>query len=342
MPSQNPDTTLRNRSGSLKTSRTPMDLIADHPDIKPVESSSESGSTPKSVNPPAPSPSVANRVLHILLKPFYFILFALLHIIHELAISLRSMKTYVQVFFMPHKFPTSPGIVRVMRKDLGTDLAKKPKHLAVILPAASISEEEEEEWHSRVSQLAQWSVASGIKCLSIMRTDALNPELLELLQERVDFEMKEFYKEEKIVPVARVRALRPVENSLDLVASNKSGVPSAQQVHAYDLDVVILAETDGHDRLAANVRALGEAVLHKEIQSQDITMDFLDHQLSLELTEPELLIVFKDDLDLSSYPPWHIRLTEIYHHSDQYILPQYTMFLQALHRYAKCEQRFGK
>lgn len=30
-----------------------------------------------------------------------------------------------------------------------------------------------------------------------------------------------------------------------------------------------------------------------------------------ELTEPELLIVFKDELDLSSYPPWHIRLTEI-------------------------------
>lgn len=32
---------------------------------------------------------------------------------------------------------------------------------------------------------------------------------------------------------------------------------------------------------------------------------------SAELSEPELLIVFKDDLDLSSYPPWHIRLTEI-------------------------------
>ena len=30
-----------------------------------------------------------------------------------------------------------------------------------------------------------------------------------------------------------------------------------------------------------------------------------------ELSEPELLIIFKDDLDMGSYPPWHIRLTEI-------------------------------
>ncbi|KAG0207617.1 hypothetical protein BGX28_001208 [Mortierella sp. GBA30] len=108
------------------------------------------------------------------------------------------------------------------------------------------------------------------------------------------------------------------------------------------LDVVILSERDGHDRLAGSVRAMGRAALRKEIRSEDITMDMLDKQYSYELSEPELMIIFKDDLDLSSYPPWHLRLTEIFHHPDQAIIPQYTMFLQALHRYAKCEQRFGK
>ncbi|KAG0358965.1 hypothetical protein BGZ54_010201, partial [Gamsiella multidivaricata] len=82
------------------------------------------------------------------------------------------MKTLVQVFFLPHKFPTAPEIVRVLRQDLGEGLEKQPKHLAVILPAdASSSEQEEEEWHAKVAQLVQWSVASGVKCLSIMRTD---------------------------------------------------------------------------------------------------------------------------------------------------------------------------
>ncbi|KAF9204504.1 hypothetical protein BGZ49_005219, partial [Haplosporangium sp. Z 27] len=213
MPSQSPDSTLRKRSGSLKTSRTPLDLISDHPAIKPIAPSpsdpsnlSASGSKATAIAPP----SVASRILHILLKPVYFILFALLHIGHEIAISFFTMKTYIKVFFMPHKYPSSPLLVRVLRDDLSIGLAKKPKHLAVILPAASLSEEEEETWHSRVSELAQWSVTAGIKCLSVMRTDALIPEFLELLQERIDFEMKEFYKEETTVPEVRVRALGPV------------------------------------------------------------------------------------------------------------------------------------
>jgi hypothetical protein len=46
------------------------------------------------------------------------------------------------------------------------------------------------------------------------------------------------------------------------------------------LDVVILSERDGHDRLAASVRALGEAALHDEIRSQDIDMNFMDRHLS--------------------------------------------------------------
>ncbi|KAG0329264.1 hypothetical protein BGZ99_002813 [Dissophora globulifera] len=264
------------------------------------------------------------------------------------------MKTLVQVFFLPHIFPTAPELVRVLRKDLGSDLVKKPKHLAVIMPASALvdgelsSEEEEEDWHAKVAQLAQWSVASGVKCLSIMRTEPIPLEIVEMLQERINDSLAEFYKEEKFVPTARVRTLRPVEETLDVASLRKAADSEIERLQRHyagrpvDLDIVILAEKDGHDRLAANVRALGEAALHKEIPSQDITMKFLDQQLAVELSEPELLIVFKDDLDLSSYPPWHIRLTEIYHHADQAIIPQYTMFLQALHRYAKCEQRFGK
>ncbi|KAF8925004.1 hypothetical protein BGZ58_001230 [Dissophora ornata] len=386
MPSQNPASTLRRRAGSPsreepadsssssgngtaasseqqqqpKTARSPEELIAAHPSIKPLahapatESPSSTTTTAGTTfaSTKAPANSVASRILNILFKPFYFLLFAILHLGHEIMVSARTMKTLVQVFCLPHQFPISPGLTRVLRKDLGEDLVKKPRHLAVIMPvneSGEGSEEEEEAWHEKVAQLAQWSVASGIKCLSIMRTDPLHPQLVELLQERVTDALADFYKEEKSVPVARVRTLRPVEENLQSVNDRKAAaeteIQRLQRLYAgrpTDLDVVILAERDGHDRLAANVRVLGEAALQKDLRSQDITMKFLDQQLSADLSEPELLIVFKDDLDLSSYPPWHIRLTEIYHHPDQAIIPQYTMFLQALHRYAKCEQRFGK
>ncbi|KAG0311293.1 hypothetical protein BGZ97_011944 [Linnemannia gamsii] len=264
------------------------------------------------------------------------------------------MKTLVQVFFLPHLFPVAPELVRIVRKDVGTELAKKPTHLAVITQKSGITltgevdETEENEWHARVAQLAQWSSAVGIKTLSIMRNAPLDPEDLEALQDRIDHTMKDFYKEEKRVPIALVRTLCPVEESLSLVFKKNNSQATIQRdlrLHggrAFDLDIVILSPEDGHDRLAGNVRLLGEAALRQQISSEQITTSFLDTQLSAELTEPELLIILKDDLDLSSYPPWHIRLTEIYHHPDQAVIPVYTMFLQALHRFAKCDQRFGK
>ncbi|KAH7047744.1 Decaprenyl diphosphate synthase-like protein [Linnemannia elongata] len=394
MPSPSPVTTLRRRGGSpsrdtptndltskkeqqppLKTLRTAADLMADHPAIKPVipasqetpfssstqatgETSGTSFTRTTTTTTTASSPSIASRILHILLKPFYFLLFALLHLGHELVISTRTMKTLLQVFFLPHLFPVAPELVRIVRKDLGEDLVKKPKHLAVITEKSGITltgevdETEEDEWHAKVAQLAQWSSAVGIKTLSIMRNAPLHPEDLEALQDRIDHTMKDFYKEEKRIPIALVRTLRPVEESLSLVFQQSNGNNDNQptilrdlRLHggrAFDLDIVILSPEDGHDRLAGNVRLLGKAALHQQVSSDQITTKFLDTQLSADLSEPELLIILKDDLDLSSYPPWHIRLTEIYHHPDQAVIPVYTMFLQALHRYAKCEQRFGK
>ncbi|KAG0260495.1 hypothetical protein BG011_001864 [Mortierella polycephala] len=353
-------------SESNNTTRSTQALLDAHPAIKPLtiipaataasslKTTAGTRVSPKPTAPPA-GPSVGSQIVQFLLKPLYFLLFAIFHIGHELMLSFKTMKTMTQVFFLPHKFPIAPELVRILREDLGREAIKKPRHLATILPASDMvepSESDEENWQTNVARLAQWSVASGIQCLSIMRTEPLHPGLLESLQKRVNHSLAEFYREEKEVPVALIRTLSPVEESLRLVNERRTclgtDTTQKQQEHrfhggrTFDLDIVILSEQDGHDRLAGNVRALGEAALRKEIESDDITTSFLDEQFSGELSEPELLIVFKDDLDLSSYPPWHIRLSEIYHHPDQSVIPHYTMFLQALHRYAKCEQRFGK
>ncbi|KAF9193133.1 hypothetical protein BGZ51_004105 [Haplosporangium sp. Z 767] len=317
------------------TTRSTQDLLDAYPAIKPLTTIPATTTAPTlettagtrvSSKPRAPptGPSVGSQIVQFLLKPLYFLLFAIFHIGHELMLSFKTMKTMTEVFFLPHKFPVAPEIVRILREDLGRETIKKPRHLAAILPASDMvepSEAEEEEWQANVARLAQWSVASGIQCLSIMRTEPLHPVLLESLQERVNHSLAEFYREEQVVPVALVRTLSPVEESLRLVnerrACLETDTAQKQQQHrlhggrAFDLDIVILSEQDGHDRLAGSVRALGEAALRREIESDDITTSFLDEQFSAELSEPELLIVFKDELDLSSYPPWHIRLSEI-------------------------------
>lgn len=170
--SSTPGANLRRRGGEdaseLKTSRSPAALMADHPDIKPTTTASSSSSS-------STAPSSASKLLHLLLKPFYFLLFVLLHLGHELMISARTMKTLCQVFFLPQLFPVAPELVRVLRMDLEDNkkpLAKKPTHLAVALEVAvENGAQGDEDWEAKVVQLAQWSVASGIKTLSIMRND---------------------------------------------------------------------------------------------------------------------------------------------------------------------------
>ncbi|KAG0341905.1 hypothetical protein BG004_005857, partial [Podila humilis] len=265
-------------SEPLKTTRSPSDLMADHPEIT---NSTETTTTTR---------TTASTISHILLKPFYFILFVLLHLGHELAVSFRTMKTLLAVFFLPHLFPVAPEIVRVLRMDLEEEgganpkpLAKKPRHLAVILPVAKEEGEKgDEEWEAKVALFCQWSVGSGIKTVSIMRQDAIDPEALESLQEYLTHSLKNFYKEEKSVPVALTRqefAVTETGVSSWHPSSSQSTIP-LHGGRRYDLDVVILSPQDGHDRLAGYAKALGEAALRKEIESKDITMEFMDKTLS--------------------------------------------------------------
>ncbi|KAF9977477.1 hypothetical protein BGZ73_005864 [Actinomortierella ambigua] len=312
-------------------------LIAEHPAIHPIKSSEGEKGESATVAPGSSKREIAFTVLHIILKPIYFLLFVLLHIGNELLISLRSLRTILRTWFLAHKYPISPPVVRLLREDLDGQLAKKPNHLAVVLPALH---GDEDTWQDRVAELAQWSIATGIKCLSIMRTDAITTENLVYLQARVDDSIAEFFQEDKVIPVALARTLSPTADAIE-----ETPAQIRKRIHhgrKFDLDIVILSEQDGHERVANSVQALGAASLEKKVSSNQIDASYVDSILSSELSEPELLIVFKDQLDLSSYPPWHIRLTEIFHEPDQYFIPQYTMYLQALFRYSKCEQRFGK
>ncbi|KAG0338035.1 hypothetical protein BG000_004623, partial [Podila horticola] len=176
--SSTPGANLRRRGGDpvdapeqLKTSRSHAALMADHSDIKPTASPTSTTTTSTRSN----ASSAATKLFHLLLKPFYFLLFVLLHLGHELMISVGTMKTLCQVFFLPHLFPIAPEIVRVLRMDLEDDkapLTKIPAHLAVVLAVAvENGTQGDEDWEAKVAQLAQWAVASGIRTLSIMRND---------------------------------------------------------------------------------------------------------------------------------------------------------------------------
>ena len=81
----------------------------------------------------------------------------------------------------------------------------------------------------------------------------------------------------------------------------------------------------------------------QKLQPSDISAELIDAEISESVMgEPDLLICFGDRVVLDGYPPWQVRLTEIYGVQDHVGGVEYHVFLKGLYRFAKAEMRFGR
>lgn len=79
-----------------------------------------------------------------------------------------------------------------------------------------------------------------------------------------------------------------------------------------------------------------------KLSPDDISRDLIDAEITESMMgEPDLLVLFSPNVGLQGYPPWQVRLTEIFHVPDNSGVG-YQVFLRALHRYAKAQMRFGR
>jgi dehydrodolichyl diphosphate syntase complex subunit NUS1 len=79
-----------------------------------------------------------------------------------------------------------------------------------------------------------------------------------------------------------------------------------------------------------------------DVRQEQINTDLIDAQLNDHVSsEPDLLILFSPTVQLKGYPPWQLRLTEIFHLPDNKGV-NYQVFLRALYNFAKVEMRLGR
>lgn len=89
-------------------------------------------------------------------------------------------------------------------------------------------------------------------------------------------------------------------------------------------------------------KTLTEMSQRGKLNPSDIQLDLIDAELSEGImSEPELLILFGPQVSLSGYPPWHIRLTEIFHLEDNQGV-EYQVFIRGLRNYSNAQMRRGK
>lgn len=108
------------------------------------------------------------------------------------------------------------------------------------------------------------------------------------------------------------------------------------------LSILLLSAEDGRDSVVDLTKTLTEMSQRSKLSSADISMELIDAELSESIMgEPDLLILFGPHVELSGYPPWQIRLTEIFHVQDNHGVG-YQVFYRGLCKYAQAQMRLGR
>ncbi|PSN63072.1 di-trans,poly-cis-decaprenylcistransferas-like protein [Corynespora cassiicola Philippines] len=222
-------------------------------------------------------------------------------------------------------------------------LEQMPEHLSVVL---EIHEDDEsqgisglEGLVSDVCEIAAWTTSAGIPFLSVYeRTGALKRRIPEL--HNAVSQTLEAYFGSRRKPTLSLRAPH-------LGTYSPPNTPPSSDVNGAGserprLVMQLLSEVDGRDTVIDLTKTLTKMAQKGHIQVKQISEELIDGELIDHMSkEPDLLILFSPTITLKGYPPWQLRLTEIFHLPDNKGV-NYQVFLRALHSYAKMEMRLGR
>ena len=330
-------------------------------------------STPKKRSP-QPSPNrraipkyqhkqrVRPAIRHLL----HVLLFTIIHTCFSVYIRVR--KAYhtiadrlLGVLYYHHRTP------ELIQKDVKR-LSKVPKHLSVILelPAGGGKRDGLDGLMSDACEIAAWSASAGVPMLSIYErtgehrvseTNSLHrassltlftgilKSSLPHLHRRIERTLTAYYGQASAnKPTVSLRAPNlpsySPPYSPEPATNGSNGTHVTPRPH---LTVLLIDASDGRQTLVDLTKTLAEMSQHNKLQPADISQELIDAEITESVMgEPDLLVLFGDRVVLNGYPPWQIRLTEIYYAQDNVGGMSYHVFLRALYKYAKAEMRFGR
>ncbi|KAL4772604.1 Decaprenyl diphosphate synthase-like protein [Aspergillus nidulans var. acristatus] len=288
----------------------------------------------------------------------HLITYTFLHIFFGIAV--RLVQTYhavldriLAIIYYHHRTP------ELIRKDV-KDLDRLPGHLSVIL---SLRKEDDALpiLMDEVAELVSWSASAGIPVLSVYERSGLLKSCIPMLHQVITNKLSSYFGSSQQPTLQLFAPHHPIYKTRPAGDAAKNS-----------LVVLLLSATDGQETLVDLTKTLAEMSQNGKLSPDDITMELVDAEIS-EITtqpsqdvaptandhevskplqvkpEPDLLLVFGPSLKLNGYPPWHIRLTEMYCtgvNSDGFTgygdNVEYQGFLRGLWHYAGAQMRFGR
>jgi dehydrodolichyl diphosphate syntase complex subunit NUS1 len=341
----------------------------------PAPRSRSSSPQPSLVTTQKSKPGHRRRVRPFLRQKLHFLIFFLIQCVFGVYIRFRQIyhSLVYRILAIRHHHHRTPEYIA---RDVKT-LSRLPEHLSVILKFKTEEDGGLEQLMDDVAELCAWSTAAGIPLLSVYEKGGILKTYIPQVEQLVEHKLRAYFGQGTTCPTLRVFApnhasmnpSRTPSPRIQAMGSNGSGEEKEGRPH---LNLLLLSATDGRDTLVDLTRTLAEMAQQNKIRPKDITSNLINTEISattalpdalsngtkpaaktdkdVDAGEPDLLIVFGPIVKLDGYPPWQIRLSEIYCVGDSggdvsgsgSTRVEYQAFLRALWRYAGAKFNFGR
>jgi len=301
----------------------------------------------KLVEPYLPeAPSTATRekqsrfgVRKFLRLQLHALIYALIHALFSIYIRFRQAYHAVsdRIFAVLYHHHRTPELIK---KDV-KGLSRLPEHLSVILKledggrgGAGL-----ENLIDDVAEIAAWCACVGIPMLSVYEQTGILKAFIPTAHRAITKKLSSYFGSQQPALSIRAPHVPSLESAPTSPMASSAPDPNLQPPQ---LSLLFLSEEDGRDSIVDLTKTLAEMSQRSKLSPADISSDLVDAELSESvMSEPDLLILFGPKAELSGYPPWQIRLTEIFHVNDNHGVG-YQVFLRALYNYANAQMRFGR
>jgi dehydrodolichyl diphosphate syntase complex subunit NUS1 len=291
------------------------------------------------------------RIRPALRHVLYSLIFNVVHIIFAIYINLRKVYHAIhnQVLSLVYYHHHTPELIqRDVKK-----LAKVPKHLSVILELQDDGDKKDglETLLHDACELAAWTASAGISTLSIYERTGILKATQPHLHRRISRSLATYFgaasasKPTFSLRAPHVPSYSPPHSPGPSISAdgNHNDEDADAIVTPHHLTILLIDETDGRQTFVDLTKTLAEMSQRGKLSPADISGELIDAEISESVMgEPDLLILFGGRVVLDGYPPWQVRLTEIYYAQDHEGGVGYQIFLQALYKYAKAEFRIGR
>lgn len=272
----------------------------------------------------------------------HFFIYSLIHLFFGLYV--RSRIAYhtiidrvLAILYYHHRTP------ELIRKDV-RNLSRLPEHLSVIL---QLNPDEDranalETLVHEVSEVTAWCASAGIPFLSIYERSGILKSYIPQTHNTITRTLQAYFGNTPYSSCPTVSLRAPNQPSFSPPNTPPNPADDTANLPNH-LTILLLSEEDGRSTLVDLTKTLAEMSQRNKILPSDISAELIDAEISESVMgEPDLLLMFGPRVVLDGYPPWQVRLTEIYHVPDNTEGVGYQVFLRAVHRFAKTQMRFGR